>query len=207
MAAARQELGGEAMLVNTRRAPVESPHLGEYEVVFATDVPEAHSAPANDRLAAEVDKLKIALEGMRREITRAAMPPAQWLATSPEVSEAFAALTRNEVDPELARDLLQAASRRTERVSLQQALALEIESCFSVEPSLGRGTGQPRIVALVGPPGAGKTSSLIKLAVNYGLAARRPVALLSIDTYRIGAEDQLRSYAAILGVAFQAAPT
>ena len=36
MAAARQEMGGEAMLVNSRKAPVEARHLGEYEVVFAS---------------------------------------------------------------------------------------------------------------------------------------------------------------------------
>ncbi len=37
MAAARQELGSDAMLVNTRRAPAESRHLGEYEVVFGLE--------------------------------------------------------------------------------------------------------------------------------------------------------------------------
>jgi len=43
----------------------------------------------------------------------------------------------------------------------------------------------------------------VKLAVNYGLAARRPVLLLSMDTQRVAAADQLRSYTAILGVGFQ----
>jgi flagellar biosynthesis protein FlhF len=44
---------------------------------------------------------------------------------------------------------------------------------------------------------------LVKLAVSYGLAARKPVLLLSVDTHRVAAADQLRSYAAILGVGFQ----
>src|ERR1039458_9506307 len=52
-------------------------------------------------------------------------------------------------------------------------------------------------------PGSGKTTTLVNLAVNYGLAARRPVLLLSLDTHRVAAADQLRSYAAILGVGFQ----
>ena len=39
--------------------------------------------------------------------------------------------------------------------------------------------------------------------MNYGLAGRRPVLLLSMDTYRVAAAEQLRSYAAILGVGFQ----
>ena len=44
MATAREELGDEAMLVNTRRAPAEARHLGEYEVVFAVDAPASSSA-------------------------------------------------------------------------------------------------------------------------------------------------------------------
>ena len=60
---------------------------------------------------------------------------------------------------------------------------------------------------MVGPPGCGKTTTLVKLAVNYGLAARRPVMLLSIDTYRIAAAEQLRSYSTILGVGFQLVET
>jgi flagellar biosynthesis protein FlhF len=59
----------------------------------------------------------------------------------------------------------------------------------------------------VGPPGSGKTTCLVKLAVNYGLAARRPVLLLSMDTYRVAAAEQLRAYAAILGVGFQVLET
>src|SRR5205807_2674874 len=72
---------------------------------------------------------------------------------------------------------------------------------------LGRGEAKPHVVALVGPPGCGKTTTLVKLAVNYGLASRRPVMLLSMDTYRVAAADQLRSYSAILGVGFQVLET
>ena len=43
IAAARSELGPEAMLMNSRKAPIQSRHLGEYEVVFAT-VAEGESA-------------------------------------------------------------------------------------------------------------------------------------------------------------------
>jgi flagellar biosynthesis protein FlhF len=160
------------------------------------------------------------MESMRRALARTALAPSQWLGASPNLSDAFAALTAAEVSPQLAQDLVQsaqsrdAASRgpeprapRSGVSAFELALVEELESRFTAEPVLGRGEGRPRIVALVGPPGSGKTTTLVKLAVNYGLAARRPVVLLSMDTYRVAAAEQLRSYAAILGVGFQVLET
>jgi flagellar biosynthesis protein FlhF len=75
----------------------------------------------------------------------------------------------------------------------------ELASRFSVAPQLGR------VTALVGPPGSGKTTTLVKLAVKQGLAAGRPVRLISTDTQRLGAAEQIRSYAAAFRIPFQAA--
>jgi flagellar biosynthesis protein FlhF len=154
---------------------------------------------------------------MRHAITRTAYAPAQWIGVSQDLSDAYAMLTAAELSAELAREIVQAAgdrlngqrlppgrpTPRTDPSAFQRALTEEISSRFTTEGTLGRSPETPRIVALVGPPGSGKTTTLVKLAVNYGLAARRPVLLLSIDTHRVAAADQLRSYAAILGVGFQ----
>jgi flagellar biosynthesis protein FlhF len=222
VAQARGELGVDAMLVNSRKAPPEARDLGEYEVVFAVDgpaqAPEAPPARGGDRLSVEVAELKRELEDMRRTLTKTAFAPSTWLASSPDISEAFAALTANDVLPDLAREIVQAAAARgpaprrnvTEihaGAGMRGALVEEIESRIKAEPLLGRGEGTPRIVAFAGPPGCGKTTTLVKLAVNYALAARRPTLLLSMDTYRVAAAEQLRSFAAILGVGFQALET
>jgi flagellar biosynthesis protein FlhF len=63
------------------------------------------------------------------------------------------------------------------------------------------------IVALVGPPGVGKTTMLLKLAVRYGLAQRRSLQILSADVYRIAAADQLRSLCSILGIGCEVVET
>src|SRR5436305_3521211 len=217
IAMARQELGPDAMLVNSRRALPETRHLGEYEVVFVTDAPGtpveqaerlAHPSHAPDRLSADVSDLKRELETMRRALTRSAYAPQPWRGASTSLYEAYAVLTGGDLNPELARAIVDGAQARAESGmgndpgAFDRALSQELTSRISVQPALGRGEAKPHIVALVGPPGCGKTTTLVKLAVNYGLASRRPVLLLSMDTYRVAAAEQLRSYAAILGVGF-----
>jgi flagellar biosynthesis protein FlhF len=61
-------------------------------------------------------------------------------------------------------------------------------------------TGRARTVALIGPTGVGKTTTIAKLAANFKLRQNKKVGLITIDTYRIGAVDQLRTYAQIIDV-------
>ncbi len=58
----------------------------------------------------------------------------------------------------------------------------------------------PGIVAFVGPTGVGKTTTIAKLAAKLHIEKKMKVGLISIDNYRIGAFDQLKTYAAIIGI-------
>jgi flagellar biosynthesis protein FlhF len=117
------------------------------------------------------------------------------------------------VEPALARDIEEAArlhvARRTVRRigsprpaagaddwNLLKEAAEEISANFAVAPEAGR------VTALIGPPGCGKTTTLVKLAIEQGLKQGRSVRLISADTYRIGGAEQLRTYAAIIGASF-----
>ena len=60
--------------------------------------------------------------------------------------------------------------------------------------------GRPHTVALVGPTGVGKTTTVAKLAASYKLRQGRSVGLITSDTYRIAAVEQLRTYASIIGL-------
>ena len=62
------------------------------------------------------------------------------------------------------------------------------------------GASGGRKVMLLGPTGVGKTTTIAKLAAIQALLEHRNVLLLTSDTYRIAAVDQLRTYAKILGV-------
>lgn len=64
---------------------------------------------------------------------------------------------------------------------------------------------QQKIVVFIGPTGVGKTTTIAKLAANYHLIANQNVGLITIDTYRIGAVDQLKTYANIIDVPLKVA--
>jgi len=68
--------------------------------------------------------------------------------------------------------------------------------------------GMPgRVIAFVGPTGVGKTTTIAKLAAYHRVVAKRNVVILTVDTYRIGAVEQLKTYAEILDVPCEVAIT
>src|SRR5437763_16234487 len=124
IALARQELGPDAMLVNSRRALPETRHLGEYEVVFVTDSPTAGLEGADrpgqpprapDRLSADVCDLKRELETMRRALTRSAYAPQPWKRAAPGLFEGYATPTAVDPNAGLARAIPASAETTAER--------------------------------------------------------------------------------------------
>jgi flagellar biosynthesis protein FlhF len=222
---ARHELGPEAMLVNSKRAGAEARHLGAYEVVVCGEAPGTTPGDAEhgqqpdqkhnpdwsrpgratlpvDKLSQDVSELKQRMEKLALTLARSGRGMAS-VAFDAELSQAFNTLTDAELDTELAYDVV---GKLTSPIP-EGALRAELSRLVSVDSQLGSRGAPTRVVALVGPPGSGKTSALVKLAAQYGLIAGKSVQVLTTDTYRIAAADELRSYAAILGIGCQVLET
>ncbi len=126
--------------------------------------------------------------------------PVDW---PPVVEGWYRRLLAQEVEASLARQLLSEVLRetdgRTEPQTLHTALYQQMTASLPAvaEPESPE---RPRLVALVGPTGVGKTTTIAKLAARQALFAGQRVALVTLDTYRIAAAEQLRTYAEIMGL-------
>jgi len=110
------------------------------------------------------------------------------------------------VSPGLAASLLGATVKgcnvgvlRDERV-LRERLRLELRLRVAVKGGISVGRDGCAVVALAGPTGVGKTTTLAKLAAQFAVRERHQVAFVTADTYRVAAPDQLRVYADIIGL-------
>ena len=110
-----------------------------------------------------------------------------------QISEALAA---NGVPGPLAEKLLM-ASLSFDADDTLVALSSALAAVYPFAPISDQGRSRP--LMLVGPPGAGKTMAVAKLAAR-AVMAKRPVNIITADTVRAGAIEQLEAVARILGV-------
>jgi flagellar biosynthesis protein FlhF len=76
---------------------------------------------------------------------------------------------------------------------------------ISIASPIARSVGQPRKIAFVGPTGAGKSTTIAKLAAIYALQKNYPVGIITLDQDRVGSTVALEKYSRIIGVPFAVA--
>lgn len=120
---------------------------------------------------------------------------------------AYVRMVEAEVDRDLADEVVSVVRSQLTRDELcdsslvgpavQNALAEVVQVAT---PGRGRTDAGPLTIALVGPTGVGKTTTIAKLAAAYKLRRGQRVGLITTDTFRIAAVEQLRTYASIISV-------
>jgi flagellar biosynthesis protein FlhF len=129
-----------------------------------------------------------------------------------ELFALFAKLVDADVGEDLAQELVERLRRESrgklgDSAMLQARVAQMIEADIRAAGPIAITPGRCRVAALVGPTGVGKTTTIAKLAANYRLKEKRRVGLITVDTYRIAAVEQLRTYANIIDLPMQVVST
>jgi flagellar biosynthesis protein FlhF len=223
MERARVELGDDAMIIASNRTAGDTQRLGTYEVVFGvTDQGSGAEKPAlaprpatptPPQATAGLERLKERMEDLRKSVSNKREQISAAKATSSakttNAARIASVLVQTGFPRALADEIAATAQRRLrdKKQDMLAAIRAEISSRVQVSPRLGA-VGQSRsTVALIGPPGVGKTTTIAKLAVKYGLAAGRPTRLISTDTFRMGGTDLLRKYADAMGIRLETPAT
>ena len=114
-------------------------------------------------------------------------------------------LIRNEVENDVARRIIDSVAAKVgDNASINDTASVlySIIAGIMGKPEMigPPKEGKPSVIIFVGPTGVGKTTTLAKIAANYLLNHKKSVGLITADTYRIAAVEQLKTYAEILGI-------
>jgi flagellar biosynthesis protein FlhF len=124
----------------------------------------------------------------------------------PPKERALTLLHAKGIEGNLAKELANGAAKHAKKGKgpLTEFLRGRLAERLTVSGSLMQ-SSQRTLIACMGPTGAGKTTTLAKLAARARLDLGRSVGVISLDTFRVGAVEQWQRYAALMGIPFQVA--
>jgi flagellar biosynthesis protein FlhF len=222
----KEEFGSEGLILSTKENPARSSSWFRgkptVEVVAAIDngndldgdvfIPNEKtlsksSTSSSSAPLANVDKEYSEMRRTLYSLARPAMPSGT-LFSDVAANELYQDLVANEVDEWLAYKLLDEAQlnlapqERGQKLALSRAIGEVARGLIKAE-NLDDGLPAKKVVAFVGPTGVGKTTAAAKLAAYLSIERKKKVVLLTTDTFRIGAVEQLKTYAGLIGVPFR----
>lgn len=164
----------------------------------------AAPAASSDGLEGELRSLR---QLMGRMMHTQQAGPVSASALGEPLAEAYVKMIEAEVDRDLADEVASRVRQSLGRDELSDASLVRSASLNALaeaipvaKPGRGRTGDGPLTIALVGPTGVGKTTTIAKLAAAYKLRRGQRVGLITTDTFRIAAVEQLRTYASIISV-------
>lgn len=177
-----------------------------------TGLSEAVSPASGDslgRLATEVQGLREVLGCLWREVRGARTDEPLGISMyPPHLEPLYQGLIGEEVDTAIARHITDAVLEKgiTDPQQVWDAARQVISRLVGRAAAIELGSKR-RVAMLVGPTGVGKTTTIAKLAGRFSLLEGRRVAVITVDTFRMGAVNQIQGYADLAGFPWAVAGT
>lgn len=160
----------------------------------------------------EIHNLKNEIETLRKVISQFQSQPTQMKSSYPgadygiqyDLSFMFEKLIKEGITAEIAAQILTEAQETIPPVKLKNRSLIEgwVARYILETTNVTANENQHKIHCFIGPAGSGKTTTLVKMASHLVVKENKKVALLTTDTYKVGAADQLRIFSQILNVPF-----
>lgn len=168
-------------------------------IPFESNVPLAMhptESISDEDVRHDIAEMREMLQVMSAEMPGAELPK--------EFIPHYRALLDNGVTRKRAASLIHTAAKRGDLRALREPrvfferLKMEMRKYIKVTGGTVLHADQRRVVAMIGPTGVGKTTNLAKLAALFSVQEQAKVAVITADTYRVSATEQLKTYATII---------
>ena len=209
LTAVKAAFGSDAVIIETKQIGgglFGRPHI---EVTAASAAPTVRRDQPPDRaLETDIAALRRVTDDLRRSLQHSrsssdgqGQSGGDDVGLSADARRVLGHLLHRGVDFAQARELLdEALATGAERPSeLFPAIVAALGKRLSAASAPWSADAR-RTIALVGPTGVGKTTAIAKIAARALLETRFKIGLITVDTYRVGASDQLARYGKIMGV-------
>ena len=207
----KNDLGSEATIISSKK--IKKPGIFGFfkermiEVTAACEKKSEIKEEVNKKdnqyeVQSQINDLKKMIEGLSRNIVSSSVETAvtknyKYNLIEQLLHEGVDELFLSEIENSI-KFLIESSDQKVSEEDINQRILSSVENLIQIKNET-----DDRIKVLVGPTGVGKTTTIAKLASMYTLYKKKKVGLITLDTYRIGAVEQLKTYAEILNIPFE----
>lgn len=209
----KMDLGSEAVILNTRKvkrqgfAKFFKPPL--VEILASLDEEEDKKVEVDDEKINALESKVKDMEGMLDKICKQMSEKLVEVKSLDKTEKIYDVIIenmrQNDVDEEVINDIVESLKKQGLEensnvneifVMFRKEIIRKLNQSSSITVEDGK---KPKVIMFLGPTGVGKTTTLAKIAANFMIREKKKVGLITADTYRIAAVEQLKTYSEIMG--------
>lgn len=209
----KMDLGSEAVILNTRKVKRQGffkflkPPL--IEILASLDEEEVQKVDVDDEKINALENKVKDMEGMLDKICKQMSEKLVAVESMDKTEKIYDVIIenmrQNDVDEDVINDIVGSLKKQglDENSNVNEIFMMfrkEIIRKLNQSSSITvDDTKKPKVIMFLGPTGVGKTTTLAKIAANFMIREKKKVGLITADTYRIAAVEQLKTYSEIMG--------